>query len=176
MDVPDVSPRLRSLVDICGAGVKPECYELCPISVHDCHDPDFITWFEPESAVAYILEHSKSYSAHAPGPSGSASSSVDGSSSSHSFAAGRTSSFESVAFKRPKKVAAKPYENAYILEQEFSSQSAEKSALESWAHEIFGQMDDACKERFLRGRSSMSASVHDSLVLAAVERTAQKDQ
>ena len=128
MDNPDVSPRLRALADICGAGVKPEFFDLCPISVHDCHDPAFSTWFEPENAVAYILEHSKSYSALAPRLSGSVSSSAAGSSSSHSFAAGRTSSFESVAFKRPKKVAAKPYENAFILEQEFSSQSAENGA------------------------------------------------
>ena len=50
---------------------------------------------------------------------------------------------------RPKKVAAKPYEPAFILQEEFSSRAAEKTAVEKWALEVLAFMDDSVKEDHL---------------------------
>ena len=173
---PEVSPRLRAVLDSCMAGVKPEFYDLGTLSVWDSFGPSFGSWSEPENLSAHVVSQAQLIALQPSQHSSSASSSSSVSSASHSFAPGRSCSFEPVAFKPPRRVAPKPYEHSFAAEQRFGARSAEKATLDSWASEIFEQMGDSCKERFLHGRSSVPSGVHDGPVLESLKKTAQTDQ
>ena len=125
MEAPEFSQRLRSVLDSCYADLHSDAINLGISSVMDSWDPTFKSLVIPSSQADNVTNQSQALSlVVAVANATTAESSAAGSSISHSFAPGRGSNFESVPFKRPKKVAAKPYENLHILDAEFSSKAA----------------------------------------------------
>lgn len=171
------SPTVRSLMDAHGVSMRSACISnFESISIDDSLDPTFGLNFEPTERVASFVGAAQAAAKRKMSSRAVASSGGGVSSASHVFVPGRGSDFEDVLFVRPKKVAAKPYEPAFILQEEFSSKAAEKTAVEKWALEVLAFMNDSVKERFLKGRSAMAAQLHDELVLESVKNSAQTDQ
>ena len=103
---PEASPRLRAILDNSRASVKDGFSHLGTVSINDSFDPAFGDWFEPHSRSLHIVQQAQLQVLAK--PVASSTSSACGSSAMHSFAPGRSSSFESVPFKRPKSKSAKP--------------------------------------------------------------------
>ena len=134
MAVPEFSPRLRSVLDSCFADLNDEGISSGICSVADSFDPGFKLAVVPQNQATNVTEQAQRLATLGVANFDKAAGSQAGSSFLHSFAPGRGQHSETVLFKQPKKVSAKPYEQ--LLDPDLESSNKEIGVMHYVAEDV----------------------------------------